>query len=105
MLVPGPGDGLLHSYVATKHDRSGQWAPFCNSAPRTKASVVRDFVDDEGELHRSLEFARWGLHPFQAKDSGEPCVSQPEDVDAVAWHPHLPPNTTDWAALGANLLH
>lgn len=44
---------------------------------------------------------------FEGDVLGEPRVSQPEEVDAVAWHPHLtlPLNTTEWAALGAELLH
>ncbi|MGP5307092.1 NUDIX hydrolase [Brachybacterium alimentarium] len=44
---------------------------------------------------------------FEGDVLGEPRVSQPEEVNAVAWRPHLtlPPNTTDWAALGAELLH
>ncbi|MCZ4326755.1 SOS response-associated peptidase [Brachybacterium paraconglomeratum] len=64
------GDGLVHSYVATKHDRAGDWKPVYSIAPRTIAPVLREFFDDEGELQRSLELARWGLHPAWAKDKG-----------------------------------
>jgi hypothetical protein len=58
MPVPGIGDGLLHAYLATSQDRAAEWDPVYSIAPRTKAPVVREFVDDEGELHRTLEMAR-----------------------------------------------
>jgi putative SOS response-associated peptidase YedK len=64
------GDGLLRSYVATSNDTAGEWVPVYSISPRTKAPVIREFVDDEGELHRSLEMARWGFHPAWAKDKG-----------------------------------
>lgn len=64
------GDGMLHAYLATSQDRAAEWDPVYSIAPRTKAPVVREFVDDEGELHRTLEMARWGLHPSWAKDKG-----------------------------------
>ena len=64
------GDGLLRAYLATSQDRAAEWDPVYSIAPRTKAPVVREFVDDEGELQRSLELARWGLHPSWAKDKG-----------------------------------
>lgn len=43
---------------------------------------------------------------FEGNVLGEPRVAQPEEVNAVEWHPHLtlPSNTTAWAALGAELL-
>ncbi|MGP5292595.1 SOS response-associated peptidase [Brachybacterium tyrofermentans] len=69
-LSPGNGDGMLHAYLATSQDRAAEWNPVYSIAPRTKAPVVREFVDDEGELHRTLEMARWGLHPSWAKDKG-----------------------------------
>ena len=64
------GDGLLHAYLATSQDRVAEWEPVYSIAPRTKAPLVREFVDDEGELHRTLEMARWGLHPSWAKGKG-----------------------------------
>lgn len=69
-LSPGNGDGLLRSYVATSDDRAAQWEPTYSIAPRTKAPVVREFVDEDGASHRTLELARWGLHPAWAKDKG-----------------------------------
>ncbi|MGP5292179.1 SOS response-associated peptidase [Brachybacterium tyrofermentans] len=63
-------DGLLRSYVATSHDHAGEWEPVYSVAPRTKAPVVREHVDDDGEVQRTLELARWGLHPSWAKDKG-----------------------------------
>src|SRR5690625_6756843 len=64
------GAGLLHAYVATSDDRAGEWEPIYSIAPRTKAPVVREFIDDGGEVQRRLERARWGLHPSWAKDKG-----------------------------------
>ncbi|MGP5364411.1 SOS response-associated peptidase [Brachybacterium tyrofermentans] len=64
------GDGLLRSYVATSQDRAGEWEPVYSVAPRTRAPVVREHVDDDGEVQRTLELARWGLHPSWAKDKG-----------------------------------
>ena len=60
MPSPGSGDRLLHGYVATGQDRAAQWEAVYSIAPRTKAPVVREFVDDDGEVQRSLELARWG---------------------------------------------
>ena len=62
--------GLLRSYVATSDDRAADWEPVYSIAPRTRAPVVREFVDDHGDRHRSLELARWGLRPSWAKDKG-----------------------------------
>lgn len=64
------GAGLLHAYLATSDDRAGEWKPIYSIAPRTKAPVVREFLDDDGEVQRRLELARWGLHPSWAKDKG-----------------------------------
>lgn len=69
-LSPGNGDGLLHAYLATSQDWAAEWEPVYSIAPRTRAPLVREFVDDEGEAHRTLEMARWGLHPSWAKDKG-----------------------------------
>ncbi|GAP77907.1 SOS response-associated peptidase [Brachybacterium paraconglomeratum] len=56
--------------MAIGQDRAAQWEAVYSIAPRTKAPVVREFVDDDGEVQRSLELARWGLHPAWAKDKG-----------------------------------
>ncbi|APX34597.1 hypothetical protein BH708_03150 [Brachybacterium sp. P6-10-X1] len=64
------GSGLVHAYVATSDDRSAEWEPTYSIAPRTRAPVVREFVDEDGAMHRTLELARWGLHPSWAKDKG-----------------------------------
>nr|WP_301472809.1 SOS response-associated peptidase [Brachybacterium sp.] len=70
MPVPSNGDGLLHAYVATSDDRAAEGEPIYSIAPRTKAPVVREFIDDGGEVQRRLELARWGLHHSWAKDNG-----------------------------------
>lgn len=63
--------GLLHSYVATKADRDGRdWTPVYSIAPSTMAPVVREHVDDDGQLQRTVEPARWGLQPSWAKEKG-----------------------------------
>ena len=50
--------------------RAAQWEAVYSIAPRTEAPVVREYLDDDGEVQRSLELARWGLHPAWAKDKG-----------------------------------
>lgn len=63
--------GLLRAYVATKADQDGpDWSPAYSIAPSTLAPVVREHYDEDGELRRTLEPARWGLHPSWAKDKG-----------------------------------
>ncbi|WP_152351525.1 SOS response-associated peptidase [Brachybacterium subflavum] len=63
--------GLLHAYVATKADREDpDWSPVFSIAPSTLVPVVREHFDDEGELQRTLEPARWGLRPSWAKEKG-----------------------------------
>src|SRR5690625_2391231 len=73
--------GLLRSYVATSDDRAADWEPVYSIAPRTRAPVVREFVDDHGDRHRSLELARWGLRPSWARDKGpRPITARLESV-------------------------
>lgn len=75
------GAGLLHAYVATGDDRAGEWEPIYSISPRTKAPVVREFVDDDDVVRRRLELARWGLNPSWAKDKGpRPINSRMETI-------------------------
>ncbi|PWH05346.1 SOS response-associated peptidase [Brachybacterium endophyticum] len=63
--------GLLHAYVATKADQQERdWSPVFSIAPSTLVPVVREHFDEDGEIQRTLEPARWGLHPSWAKDKG-----------------------------------
>lgn len=62
-------EGLLRSYAA-QPAKAFDWEPAFSIAPRTSAPVVREHLDDEGRLRRTLELARWGLHPAWAKDKG-----------------------------------
>ncbi|UEJ82777.1 SOS response-associated peptidase [Brachybacterium halotolerans subsp. kimchii] len=63
--------GLLRAYVATKADQEGRdWSPVYSIAPSTLVPVVREHYDDEGELQRTLEPARWGLRAAWAKEKG-----------------------------------
>ncbi|MBM7501093.1 putative SOS response-associated peptidase YedK [Brachybacterium muris] len=43
--------GMLHSY-AIGSDPGFDWSAVYSIAPRTKAPVVREHVDDEGEVQR-----------------------------------------------------
>ncbi|MCT2296813.1 SOS response-associated peptidase [Brachybacterium muris] len=61
--------GMLHSY-AIGSDPGFDWSAVYSIAPRTKAPVVREHVDDEGEVQRTLELARWGFKPAWAKEKG-----------------------------------
>ncbi|WP_281873230.1 SOS response-associated peptidase [Brachybacterium paraconglomeratum] len=61
--------GLLRSYAA-QPAKAFDWDAVFSIAPRTKAPVVREHIDDEGELQRTVEFARWGFKPAWAKEKG-----------------------------------
>ncbi|MGP5684033.1 SOS response-associated peptidase [Brachybacterium alimentarium] len=61
--------GLMRAYAA-QPSKEFDWDPVFSVAPRTKAPVVREHVDEDGELQRTLEFARWGFLPAWAKDKG-----------------------------------
>jgi len=45
------------------------WAGGYSIAPSTRAPIVQE-RHDEGELHRDVDKARWGLQPGWAKKSG-----------------------------------
>lgn len=62
--------GLLHAYVATKADREDRnWSPVYSIAPSTLVPV-REHYDEDCELQRTVEPARWGLRPSLAKEKG-----------------------------------
>ena len=69
--IPSPGNaqGLLRSYAA-QPAKAFDWGAVFSIAPRTKAPVVREHIDVDGELQRTLEFARWGFKPAWAKEKG-----------------------------------
>jgi len=62
-------DGLLRAYAA-QPAKAFDWDPVFSIAPRTKAPVVREHLDEDGKLQRTVEFARWGFQPGWAKDKG-----------------------------------
>ena len=62
-------EGLLRSYAA-QPARAFDWEPVFSVAPRTRAPVVREHLDDDGQVQRTLELAQWGFHPSWAKDKG-----------------------------------
>lgn len=65
------GDGLLRSYAAQPaRELDRIWEPVFSIAPSTRAPVVREHLDDTGELHRTLDLARWGFRPSWAKNKG-----------------------------------
>ena len=53
MPAPGNADGLLRSYAA-QPTKTFDWEPVFSIAPRTKAPVVRERIDDGGQVHRTL---------------------------------------------------
>ena len=62
-------EGLLRSYAA-QPAAAFDWDPAFSIAPRTTAPVVREHCDEDGQLRRTIERARWGFHPAWAKDKG-----------------------------------
>lgn len=64
------GDGLLRSYVATGRDGVEEWGEVYSVSPRTRAPVVREYFDENGEIHRAAGLARWGFQPAWAKEKG-----------------------------------
>lgn len=64
-------DGLLRSYAAQPaREIDRMWDATYSIAPSTRAPVVREHVDEAGELHRTLELARWGFRPSWATGKG-----------------------------------
>lgn len=61
--------GLLRAYAA-QPSKDFAWDPVFSVAPRTKAPVVREHIDDDDQLQRTVELARWGFKPGWAKDKG-----------------------------------
>ncbi|MFC7457042.1 SOS response-associated peptidase [Brachybacterium sp. GCM10030267] len=62
-------EGQMRAYAA-QPARELDWYPIFSIAPRTKAPVVREYVDESGQLQRTLELARWGFQPSWAKEKG-----------------------------------
>lgn len=48
---------------------AADWVARYSIAPSTRAPIVREWLD-EGEVHREVDYARWGLRPGWAKESG-----------------------------------
>jgi len=61
--------GLLRGYAA-QPSKAFDWDAVFSVAPRTKAPVVREHIDDDGQLQRTVELARWGFTPSWVKDKG-----------------------------------
>lgn len=61
--------GLLQSY-APHSAKMFDWDAVSSVAPRTKAPVIREHIDDESELQRTVEFAHCGFKPAWAKEKG-----------------------------------
>lgn len=58
--------------MVVKQDYAAEWGPVCSISPRAETPVVHEFVDEDGELHNSLELADWGLHPLWVEAEGPP---------------------------------
>lgn len=60
---------LIEEFVATGGDYR-EWVPAYSIAPTNSAPIVRERVDGEREVIRSLNLARWGIRPGWAKAGG-----------------------------------
>lgn len=63
------GHDLARMYSTDPGELAG-WQPAFSLAPSNAVPVVREYVDDAGELHRELIPMSWGLRPSWAKDKG-----------------------------------
>jgi len=59
----------LMAFFDAKPGTAYDWAGRYSIAPSTRAPIVREWLD-EGEVHRDVDEARWGLRPGWAKESG-----------------------------------
>jgi putative SOS response-associated peptidase YedK len=60
--------GDLLAYYDAKESEGRETPPSWNVAPTQDVPIVTERLDDQGELHRRLVTARWGLVPSWAKD-------------------------------------
>lgn len=61
------GQDLAREYATSPGELAG-WQPAFSIAPSNQVPVVREYVDDNGELHRQMTPMSWGLRPSWAKD-------------------------------------
>ena len=61
------GQDLAREYATSPDELTG-WQPAFSIAPSNRVPVVREYVDDNGELHRQMTPMSWGLRPSWAKD-------------------------------------
>ena len=87
------GQGLLRSYVATSDDGAGEWDPVLSVSPRTKAPVVREFLDEAGAAGPKWTWTCTG------PDRCSRAVPSGPGVDAGATGP--PGRTLRWGVLMA----
>lgn len=65
-------DELAQEYGATAGDH-GDWRPSYSIAPTNPVPIVRELLDQaSGELHRTLDLARWDFRPSFVDEKGRP---------------------------------
>jgi putative SOS response-associated peptidase YedK len=69
-VLATPSSQLVGLFEADDPGPDLDWMPSYSVAPSQSAPVVREFVDDEGGTHRTLELPTWGLRPSWAKEKG-----------------------------------
>lgn len=62
-----------YTLTTSGHDLAGEfstdpgeltgWQPAFSISPSNRVPVVREYVDEDGELHRELTRMTWGLRP------------------------------------------
>lgn len=68
MHVADKVDALMRAFDATP-GTAYDWAGRFSIAPSTRAPIVREFRDED-VIKREVDYARWGLRPGWAKESG-----------------------------------
>lgn len=79
--------GLLRSYAA-QPAKAFDWDAVFSIAPRAKAPVVREHVDNDAKLQRNLEFA--GLGSFRGHQRAFLLAAHGQFSTAIDRHPARP---------------
>jgi ADP-ribose pyrophosphatase YjhB (NUDIX family) len=114
-------DEILLAHQIVPGPARGQWTlpgGGVEFGEHPRDAVVREVREETGcavtvgallDIHSGVFDIRGGERQhvirllYAGELSGEPRGTQPDEVDAVQWHPRtgLPTNTTAWAVLGA----
>ncbi|QIN29241.1 SOS response-associated peptidase [Brevibacterium luteolum] len=63
------GHDLAREY-STDPGEPSDWQPVFSLAPSNRVPAVREYVNEDGQLHRELIRMSWGLRPSWAKEKG-----------------------------------